>query len=66
MLVDTHCHLFNEYYDDIEEVIKRAISAGVSFIVVNGVDRRSNEEILKLVMIAIKFLCVILLTKKKI
>lgn len=49
MLVDTHCHIFREYYDDIEEVIKKAKNAGVGFIIVNGVDRKSNEEILELV-----------------
>ena len=36
MLVDTHCHIFREYYDDIDEVIMRA-------------DRRTNEEVLELV-----------------
>lgn len=49
MLVDTHCHIFNEYYEDIDEVIKRAVDSGVGFIVVNGVDRKSNEEVLELV-----------------
>lgn len=49
MLIDTHCHLFNEYYDDIDEIIKRAIDVGVGFIIVNGVDRKSNEEVLRLV-----------------
>lgn len=49
MLVDTHCHIFREYYDDIDEVIKRASDSGVKAIIVNGVDRKSNEEILELV-----------------
>ena len=49
MLVDTHCHIFSEYYNDIEEVIERAKDVGVCFIIVNGVDRKSNEEVLKLV-----------------
>ena len=49
MLIDTHCHLFSEYYDDIDEVIERAINDGVRCIIVNGVDRKSNEEILRLV-----------------
>lgn len=49
MLVDTHCHTFSEYYNDIEEVIERAKDVGVGFIIVNGVDRKSNEEVLKLV-----------------
>ena len=49
MLVDTHCHIFKEYYDDIESVIERANDAGVRALIVNGVDRKSNEEILELV-----------------
>lgn len=49
MLVDTHCHLFSEYYDNIDEVIMKAKEAGVVMIVVNGVDRKTNEEVLKLV-----------------
>lgn len=49
MLVDTHCHIFSEYYDDIEEVIMRAKDAGVKAIIVNGVDRKSNKEVLELV-----------------
>lgn len=49
MLVDTHCHIFRDYYDDIESVIKRAKDAGIGAIIVNGVDRKSNEEILELV-----------------
>lgn len=49
MLVDTHCHVLSEYYDNIEEVIKRAKVAGVEMIIVNGVDGQSNREILGLV-----------------
>ena len=49
MLVDTHCHVFREYYDDIDEVVRRAKDARIKAIIVNGVDRKSNEEILELV-----------------
>ncbi len=49
MLVDTHCHLFDEYYDNIDDVIARAKSVGIGMIVVNGIDRKTNEEVLKLV-----------------
>ena len=49
MLVDTHCHIFSEYYDDIDEVVMRARDAGVIMLVVNGIDRRTNEEVLELV-----------------
>lgn len=49
MLIDTHCHLFKEYYDNIDEVVERAKNAGVSMIVVNGIDRKTNDEVLELV-----------------
>ena len=49
MLVDTHCHIFREYFDDIDTIIENAINNDVKMIIVNGVDRKSNEEVLKLV-----------------
>ena len=49
MLVDTHCHIFSEYYDDIEKVVNNAKNNGVEMIIVNGFDRKSNEEVLNLV-----------------
>ena len=49
MLVDTHCHIFKEYYQDIDEVIARAYDNGLGMIIVNGYDKKSNEEVLELV-----------------
>lgn len=49
MLIDTHCHIFSEYYEDIDEVVSRARDAGIGMIIVNGIDRKSNEEVLRLV-----------------
>lgn len=49
MLVDTHCHIFSEYYEDIESIVERARDAGVEMIIVNGVDAKSNKEVLQLV-----------------
>lgn len=49
MLIDTHCHIFEEYYDDIDSVVEKARNAGILMLVVNGIDRRTNEEVLKLV-----------------
>lgn len=48
MYIDTHCHVFSEYYDDIEKVIKNAKENGVNKIIVNGCDVKSNLEILDL------------------
>ena len=49
MLVDTHCHLFREYYDDVEEVLDKAKKNGVGLVIVNGTKREDNEEVLELV-----------------
>ena len=49
MLVDTHCHLFREYYDNIEEVLNNAYQNGVERIIVNGTNDKDNLEVLDLV-----------------
>lgn len=49
MLIDTHCHIFRDYYEDIDTIVSNARAMGVGMLVVNGVDRKSNEEVLALV-----------------
>ena len=49
MFIDTHCHIFSFYYDNIDDVINRAIDNGVKKIIVNGFNMSSNNEVLKLV-----------------
>ena len=49
MLIDTHCHLFKEYYDNIGEVLDRAKKSDVGIVVVNGTNSVDNEEVLDLV-----------------
>lgn len=49
MLIDSHLHLVNEDYD-IDEVIRRAKDAGVSYLIVSGsdpVDNGLNMDLLK-------------------
>ncbi len=46
MFTDSHCHLFNEYYDDILEVIDNAHMKGIDRLIVSGCDQKSNEEII--------------------
>lgn len=48
-MVDTHCHIFSEYYNNIDEVIIKAKNAGVTKIIVNGCDKKTNAEVLALV-----------------
>lgn len=49
MYVDTHCHIFLEYYDNIDEIIERAVDCNVKRIIVNGCDMKSNMQVLDLV-----------------
>ena len=49
MLVDTHCHVLSEYYNDIEDIINRSKESNVGMIIVNGIDGKSNHEVLDLV-----------------
>ena len=48
MFIDTHCHLFNEYYDSIEEIIRKCKDNNIKRIIVSGVDMKSNREVLEL------------------
>lgn len=48
-MVDTHCHIYQEYYGDISKTIDEIKAAGVDKIIVNGCDMKSNLEVLKLV-----------------
>ena len=48
-LTDTHCHLyFNKFDDDRDEVITRAIEAGVTRMLVPGITRESCLDSVKL------------------
>ena len=49
MYVDTHCHIFNEYYEDIDSLIMEIKNAGIDKVIVNGCDLKSNLEVFELV-----------------
>ena len=49
MFIDTHCHLFNEYYENIDDIIKKCEDNDIKKIIVSGVDMKSNLEVLELV-----------------
>lgn len=55
MLIDTHAHIFSEYYENIEQVINLCQEQNVKYIVNAGVNQTTNEECLK---IANQFDCV--------
>lgn len=47
MFIDTHCHIYDEYYDDIEKVLKKIKDNNIGKIINNGCDAKSNIEVLK-------------------
>ncbi len=47
MFADTHCHIYDEYYDDIEKVLKKIKDNNIGKIINNGCDAKSNIEVLK-------------------
>lgn len=49
MFIDTHCHLFREYYDDIDCLIENIKNSGIKRVIVSGCDMKSNIEVLELV-----------------
>lgn len=49
MFVDTHCHIYKEYYDNIDELIEKIKNSKISKVINNGCDSRSNEEVLNLI-----------------
>ena len=49
MYMDTHCHITRDDYDDIPFLIDKIKESGVSRIIVNGCDMKSNLEVLELV-----------------
>lgn len=46
MLVDSHAHIYSEYYDDISLVISESKKNGINYIINSGVDLKSNKELL--------------------
>ena len=48
-MIDTHCHIYSEYYDDIPELISKIKDSGVEKIIVNGCNMETNLEVLELV-----------------
>ena len=48
-MIDTHAHLYHDYYEDLDRTIADIKSNGVKKVIVNGCDMKSNLEVLELV-----------------
>ncbi len=49
MFTDTHCHIYKEYYENIEEILINAKESGINRMINNGCDLISNKEVLNLI-----------------
>ena len=49
MFVDTHCHLYRSYYEDLDDVIVQIKESEIYRVINNGCDKKSNIEVLELV-----------------
>ena len=49
MFTDTHAHIYKEYYEDINEVLKIAKSNNVNRVIISGATQKNNEEVIPLV-----------------
>ena len=48
MLIDTHCHLYSEYYNNINDIVNLAKKSNVNILINNGCDSKSNKEVIDL------------------
>lgn len=48
MFIDTHCHLFKDYYEDMDNIICKIKSRGIIALINNGCDSKINQEVLSL------------------
>ena len=46
MFIDTHAHIYSEYYGDKLAIINNAKKLGINLIINNGVDIQTNKEVL--------------------
>ena len=49
MFTDTHCHLYKEYYEDLDEILKNCQKNKINRMINNGCDSKSNQEVLYLI-----------------
>ena len=47
MFIDTHCHLFHEYFEDLDDVIKKIKDNNISKVINNATNGRDMKEVLE-------------------
>ena len=46
MFTDSHCHLYNEYYDDLDSILKLSLENSVFRYINNGCNSSTNKEVI--------------------
>ena len=44
MIIDSHCHILSDLYENVDYEIKQAINNGISKIIINGYDIKTSIE----------------------
>ena len=50
MYIDNHCHIFSEYYDDIEKTINESFEKNVNILILSGCSKKDIIEGLDLII----------------
>lgn len=50
MIIDSHCHLLSNLYEDVDKEIKKALDNGISKIIINGYDIKTSVEAVSLTL----------------
>ena len=50
MYYDSHCHIYSEYYNDIDDLVADISQNDIKLVVNNGCNQKTNEEIIKMVL----------------
>lgn len=48
MLIDTHCHVLKEEYDNVDDIITSAKKNGVQKLIINGYDLKTSMEAIEI------------------
>ena len=48
MLVDTHCHIYKEYYDNIDSIMEKIRNNNINKVINNACDYKSSLEVIDL------------------